>query len=99
MDNKCVGAATQLGAFLEQKSHSDFFEAFLHPIVNDDILSTPDVSFVRLFWSQSNPRTLSVSPPGSIFLPVPAGEFELRKDDRNFLLTERSLQLQDGQHR
>jgi len=88
MDNKCGKAPTQLGAFLEQKSHSDFFEAFLHPIVNDDILSTADVPFVRLFWSQNSPRTSSVSPPGgrpSIISPqpcppVPIGEFEIRKE-------------------
>jgi hypothetical protein len=52
MDNKCVGPPRN-EAHSSNKSH---------------ILSTPDVSFVRPFWSQSNPRTSSVSPLGPIFL-------------------------------
>jgi hypothetical protein len=97
MDNKCGRAPTQLGAFLEQKSHSDFFEAFLHPIVNDDILSTADVPFVRLFWSQNSPRTSSVSPPGAdlpLYLPSPVYQCLLEN-----LKYERSLQLRDWTHR
>ena len=73
---------------------------------NDSILSTPDVSFVRLFWSQGNPRISSVTLRGqsSVISPrpcllVPAGVFEIRKNNQNFLLTERRSKLRDGGHR
>jgi hypothetical protein len=102
----CVGLPYNCALFLEQKSHSSVFEALSHPMRNDSILSTPDVSFVRLFWSQGNPRISSVTLRGrsSVISPrpcllVPAGVFEIRKDNQNFLLTERRSKLRDGGHR
>jgi hypothetical protein len=67
----CVGLPYNCALFLEQKSHSGVFEALPHPMRNDSILSTPDVSFVRLFWSQGNPRIPSVTLRADLPLYLP----------------------------
>jgi hypothetical protein len=74
---------------------------------NDSILSTLDIPFVRLFSVSEQPSNLERHSSGARLsvisprpcLPVPAGAFEIRKDDRNFLVAKGRFKLRDENHK